>query len=266
MARTRIKEQIRKLLPRRVRAHRVLGGALKGTRISTSWHDYPGAILGTTEKPLLDWFADNVQPGETWLDIGAHYGYTAIALSRLVGSSGRVFAFEPVLPTAGCITRTRQLNGLEQMTVVPLGLNRCPNVEAQDLPTVRGMADSTIGAGAWSERILTVALDSIWPSLSGADARIHGIKIDVQGMEFDVLHGMREALQRWSPKLVVEFHRGVDRGEILQLLHDCGYETECHAIDSASPPGVFADDMSYVFQAASVTCASSYTASFTGRS
>lgn len=266
MAKTRIKERIRRLLPRQVRSHRILGGVLKGSRIFSSWHDYPGAILGTTEKPLLDWFAHNVEPGETWLDVGAHYGYTAIALSRLVGSSGRVFAFEPLLATAGCITRTRQLNGLEQMTVVPLGLNRCPNVEALDLPTVRGMADSTIAAGVWSERILTVALDSLWPSLAGGDPRIHGIKIDVQGMEFDVLRGMRESLRRWSPKLVVEFHRGVDRGEILQLLHDCGYETECRPIDSDSPPGVFADDMSYAFQAASVSCASSFTASFTGRS
>src|SRR5580658_6249708 len=149
MARPRLKEQIRKLLPRRVRTHRVQGGVLKGARISTSWHDYPGAILGTTERPLLDWFAHNVQPGETWLDIGAHYGYTAIALSQIVGGSGRVFAFEPVLATAGCITRTRELNGFEQMTVVPLGLNSLASIEALDLPTVRGMADSTIGAGAW---------------------------------------------------------------------------------------------------------------------
>ena len=67
----------------------------------TSWHDYPAAILGRTEGALLAYFAKHASSGETWLDVGAHYGYTAIALSKLVGGNGRVFAFEPMLNTAG---------------------------------------------------------------------------------------------------------------------------------------------------------------------
>ena len=90
-----LKAQIRRFMPRSVRPHRILAGRLRGYRIVTSWHDYPGAILGRTERPLLDWFDGHVRPGETWLDVGAHYGYTAIALSRLVGPQRRVFAFEP---------------------------------------------------------------------------------------------------------------------------------------------------------------------------
>src|SRR2546421_9928625 len=103
------KAQIRRLLPRAVRPRRILAGPLRGASIYTSWHDYPGAILGTTERPLLEWFGRNILPGETWIDIGAHYGYTAIALCRLVGPAGRVVAFEPVLSTAGRVARTREL-------------------------------------------------------------------------------------------------------------------------------------------------------------
>ena len=83
-----LKAQIRRLMPRTLRAHRILGGPLRGCRIVTSWHDYPGAILGRTERALLEWFERHVIPGTTWLDVGAHYGYTAIALARLVGSRG----------------------------------------------------------------------------------------------------------------------------------------------------------------------------------
>src|SRR5437870_13466498 len=106
------KTQVRRFLPKSIAPQSILAGPLQGASIFTSWHDYPGAILGTTERALLDWFRRDVSPGETWLDIGAHYGYTAIALSRLVGPAGRVFAFEPVLATAGCIARTRELNQL----------------------------------------------------------------------------------------------------------------------------------------------------------
>ncbi|HEY6210465.1 MAG TPA: hypothetical protein VIW28_15495, partial [Gemmatimonadales bacterium] len=113
---------IRWLMPRAIRPHRILAGPLRGRTIVTSWHDYPGAILGRTERALLRWFERNVKAGETWLDAGAHYGYTAIALSELVGRSGRVFAFEPVLATAGHLARTRALNDLPQLIVVPFGL------------------------------------------------------------------------------------------------------------------------------------------------
>ena len=108
----RLKEGLRQLFPRSLTRHRIFGGPLRGSAIVTSWYDYPAAILGRTERRLLECFANNVGKGETWLDIGAHYGYTAIALCKLVGPSGRVFAFEPMLNTAGCISRTRFLNDL----------------------------------------------------------------------------------------------------------------------------------------------------------
>ena len=73
---------LRGLLPRAVRRHRILGGPLRGMRINASWFNYPRAILGVAEKRLVQWFADNVQPGETWIDVGAHGGFAAQALSR----------------------------------------------------------------------------------------------------------------------------------------------------------------------------------------
>ena len=98
-----LKEVLRQILPRSIGQRRILGGPLRGRSFVTSWYDYPAAILGRMERPLLDWFRCNVGLGETWLDVGAHYGYTAIALSHFVGISGRVYAFELMLATA---TRT----------------------------------------------------------------------------------------------------------------------------------------------------------------
>ena len=67
----------------------------------TSWHDYSAGLTGRTERGVLDWSGQYVRPGETWLDVGAHYGYAAFALARLVGPSGRVSTVEPVAATAG---------------------------------------------------------------------------------------------------------------------------------------------------------------------
>lgn len=260
------KEAIRGLLRRKHADHRILTGPVRGARIHTSWHDYPAAILGTTERELLVWFQANVRAGETWLDVGAHYGYTAIALSRLVGESGRVFAFEPVQSTAACLARTRAANALEQLTVVPIALSDQPRRSALCVPSIRGMADSTLPESEHFETISTVSLDAYWPELAGSDAQIHGVKIDVQGMELQVLRGMRGLLATWAPKLVVEFHRGVDRGHVMDLLVSVGYSTACQGIDGKSPRGELADDSSYFFEPRPSECAFSSARSITVRS
>ncbi len=76
---------IRKVLPRTVRRHRILGGPVSGRFIYASWYNYPTAILGRAEPELGAWADQNLAEGETWLDIGAHYGYTALMLRERVG-------------------------------------------------------------------------------------------------------------------------------------------------------------------------------------
>jgi FkbM family methyltransferase len=252
MADGRFKQQIRRLLPRAVRPHRILAGPLRGFRIVTSWHDYPAAILGRTERKLLAWFESNVRAGETWLDVGAHYGYTAIALSRLVGVRGRVFAFEPISATAGHLARTRELNDLAQLAVIPCGLGSRGSKEVKRLPVRRGMADSTIPANDTSSATVVMAtLDEVWGGISGSVRQIDGIKIDVQGMEAEAVAGMSTLLREFAPKLVIEFHSGVDRRKLLERLSNLGYSHVGVPIEPVPDETVpqYVDDRSYFFPA-----------------
>lgn len=251
-----LKKTVRQFLPRALKPHHIRAGPLQNYRIVTSWYDYPAAIFGYTERPLLDWFAHNVHSGETWLDIGAHYGYTALAMAQYVGATGRVLAFEPMLTSAGCIAQTRQLNHLTQLTVLPLALGDARTLQMQELPTVRGMLDSTVaqhspqnGQDRWHETLLVVALDELWQTISGADVRIHGIKIDVQGMELTVLRGMLNLLQNQHPKLVIEVHDGVSRADLLVLLEQAGYTRNAVPIEpiSGEAAAQFVSDKSYAF-------------------
>ncbi len=244
---SKLKETVRQFLPKRLKGHRIRRGLLKGRIIYTSWRDYPGAIRGTTEAQLLEWFRNQVHPGETWVDVGAHYGYTALALARLVGPEGHVVAFEPVIASAGSIAITRQLNHYPQMRIVPFALAAKPGIHSFDLPVYRGMADSTLREGDWIEPLLVTSFDHIWPSLSGPESRVDGIKIDVQGMEIEALKGMRNTLLRDRPKLVIEFHRGVDRQAALDLLANVGYDTRPHPVDGGNSLEI-ADDKSYGFE------------------
>lgn len=248
-----MKQVVRALLPKAVKPHRVLGGPLRGARILTSWHDYPAAILGRTERPLLEWLRTHVVAGQTWLDVGAHYGYTAIWLSRCVGPTGRVFAFEPVMATAGYVAQTRLLNQLENLSVMAIGLGSPETLTSIRPPIARGMADQTIVSRSDDtlETVQIARFDWLWPQINEAHDTVDGVKIDVQGMELDVVIGMREVLRRHHPTLVIEFHRGVDRAAVVDALVKVGYRAEATGIEP-EPSGLIrphelADDRSYVF-------------------
>ena len=161
-----LKNAVRQLLPRRLGPHRILAGPLRGRRIFTSWHDYPAAILGRTEVALINWLRRNVSPGETWLDIGAHYGYTAIAICELVGPHGRVFAFEPLLATAGYLSLTRDLNAFQQLTIVPFGLDDSTSMRTLQVATRRGMATPLEGDVAPHTTIYLTGFEAVWDMLA----------------------------------------------------------------------------------------------------
>ena len=244
-----LKASIRRLLPKRYTAHQIISGPLHGMRIVTSWNDYPSAILGYNEKALLQWFGCNARIGETWLDIGAHYGYTAMAMARLVGAKGRVFAFEPMLSTAGCISRSIAINGLTQVTIVPMALGSASELEIRRISTTRGMADSTLNGGRDEAAIFVGSFNWLWPRICGGDSRIDGVKVDVQGMEIEVVRGMAELLKTWKPKLALEVHEGVDREVLLALLENCGYARDATPIEPV--PGEtsaqYLENRSYAF-------------------
>ena len=88
-----------------------------------------------------------------------------------------------------------------------------------------------------------VARESIHP--------VQFIKIDVQGMEIEVLEGMAAMVKRYRPKLLVELHAGVSRPQFLDVINSLGYLTRGFPVEplpGESEP-VYAN-RTYFFQAA----------------
>lgn len=101
----------------------------------------------------------------------------------------------------------------------------------------------------WDGTILVAWLDWLWSRICGENERVDGIKVDVQGMEIEVLRGMTAILRRWQPKLVVEVHAGVNRATLLELVKATGYSQQAVPIepleDETAPR--YVDNRSYAF-------------------
>jgi hypothetical protein len=106
------------------RTVRVLGGINKGSRWITGSGPTHGCWLGNYEADHAIALPRIITPGSIAYDVGANVGFYTLALSRLVGESGHVFAFEPAARSVYFLRRHLELNNIGNVTVVQTAIPR----------------------------------------------------------------------------------------------------------------------------------------------
>jgi FkbM family methyltransferase len=146
--------------------------------------------MGTGERAALQ---GCVRPGMTVVDVGSNLGLYTVLLSRLVGPTGRVLAFEPDPDLFSLLQRNCAVNGCTNVTAYNLALgSRHGHLTLHTM--VINSGDNHLGDGGSqlfrrSVPVEMVSLDEIIPGL-----KPDLIKIDVQGWELDALKGMRKII------------------------------------------------------------------------
>lgn len=69
--------------------------------------------FGYWESWITSWFTHNIQEGDFVVDIGANCGYYTMLFDNLVGSTGRVVAYEPNPVYIGLLTMTSVSNNAD---------------------------------------------------------------------------------------------------------------------------------------------------------
>jgi len=145
---------------------------------------YPNADL----IPLVERF---VSPGNTLLDIGAHVGTFSLPFAPTV----RVIAFEPVHDTFALLEKNMgRVPGTHDVRNIGLGAQSGSASVAQRSASNAGAQTLAPGEG--------VVVSTLDAEVSQADF----IKIDVEGMEEDVLRGGVQLIERCHPTILFEVH------------------------------------------------------------
>lgn len=173
-----------------------------------SWIDWQLYCFGDYEPGLRSIIRKYVRPGDTCLDIGANIGWHALLLSRLVGSAGRVLAFEPNPNIQPALHANLSANAASNVDVYPLALGATSGIARFEAPVI---ADRYAGGGhllvdgaappAASVPVEVRALDDVLP----ASRTISVVKIDVEGWEPAVWRGAAKMLQRDRPVICMEY-------------------------------------------------------------
>jgi FkbM family methyltransferase len=173
-------------------------------------HDHLVPNQCAEEHPvLLSLLTEVLTEGDVFVDVGANTGYFALPMAKIVGSGGRVHAFEPAADVAEELRRAARVQGVEPwLTVHELALGS--GDESRDLRAdPEHPEDSTkrslfMGNGPTVAEVVVRSFDGL--IASGAvdlSAGLHAVKIDVEGGEMHVLMGMRRTLERDRPRMIV---------------------------------------------------------------
>jgi FkbM family methyltransferase len=159
----------------------------------------------------------------TALDIGANVGNHTVYISRYL-TARKIIVFEPNPPVATVL----QINVL---------LNQCSNVDVQFLGTALGATDKLVrlvlppktragldnlgGTSVADDPYGTVAMVTGDSLLTGED--VNFIKIDVEGLEMEVLDGLQSTISRRRPNIFIEVTKA-NESMLFQWMTTNGYE------------------------------------------
>ncbi len=181
-------------------------------------------------------FLAYAREGMCVFDIGANIGYYTLLAARAVGSSGRVYAFEPEPRNFELLTRNIAENGFRNVRPVKAGVSNRAGVarlhlddanfgahsfEAGSLPTPSGR----------SVEVETVRLDDFADEARAFEAGVL-VKVDVQGAEALVVEGGRRLLALPRITALIEFwpeaiaRAGADSARLLADLESLGFRFE----------------------------------------
>jgi FkbM family methyltransferase len=199
-------------------------GGLGGMWAPSEWE---AGLLEQSERAALDELGRLVRPGWQVIDVGANLGLYAMTLSRMVGPTGRVLCLEPNPVCVYFLRLNLARSHAANCTVLPLAAS--DTASTVDIKINYGNSnlglstDSPHYGGKAGQRLLVPALplDEVLERFAIRPPDF--VKIDVEGAEGAVIHGMGELLARRRPLLLVEIHGLGPASSVLPFLDRLGY-------------------------------------------
>jgi FkbM family methyltransferase len=206
----------------------VRGGANAGLRwtlfpFSAYWH-------GTAdERDTVSAIQSYVRAGSVCWDLGAHFGFYSLMMTRQSGADGRVYAFEPEPLSFARLKRHIALNSLEGRCIA---LNLAvSNLDGESLMYAGGGEGVTtthfryVDEPAISERdglrVKTTRLDLL---VQRGELQLPDfIKVDVEGHAGSSLEGARKTITEARPVVLLSTHGPDESRAIAEFFASVGY-------------------------------------------
>jgi len=162
---------------------------------------------GTYEELEAKIMEEKITVGSIVVDVGANIGLHTLNMARMVGNTGQVFAFEPDPSNFEILGENVKINNYQNIILEKKAIgdkHGRTTLYQSDHPGNHRLFPQTKQAKGEVEVELT-SLDKYFIDSNLAE-KINFIKIDVEGLEFSVLNGMKNILKNNKKiKILFEF-------------------------------------------------------------
>lgn len=189
-------------------------------------------LYGEYSAGEVELFNRLVEPGQAVVEVGANIGAHTVVLARQVGPTGLVLAIEPQRIPFQLLCANVALNSLTNVICLQQAVGaRTGTIHVPPVDFTREGNFGSLSLGSYDrgEQVPLVTLDTF--NL----ARCHFIKIDVEGMEQQVLEGAVGLIERFKPVLYVENDKQDKWQELIRYVDSLGYQMYWHFTSLFSP-------------------------------
>jgi len=199
-----------------------------GQMIYPAKDEYVGRSLtlyGEFSEGEAELFKASVNPGDIVIEVGANIGAHTVLLARLAGKMGAVLAFEPQPVLFQTLCANLALNNIVNVRPERFGLGN--KTQVLHIPVLDYGSKHDFGA---------LSLDLVDEGIAIPIKRLDSfniqscafIKIDVEGMESEVIEGGANTIYSLRPILYVENNRREKSPTLIQLLLAFDYSLWWH--------------------------------------
>lgn len=183
-------------------------------------------LYGEFSEKEVALFKQVCKKNATVVEIGANIGTHTQAFSKMVGESGRVYAFEPQRIVFQTLCANLALNSILNVEAFAIALGDeegfvlLPDIVYDKEGNFGGIEFDKFSTG---RKIPKVKLDDFLKV-----DRVDFIKIDVEGMEKEVIDGSVSIIKRFKPILYVENDRREKSASLIETIKNLDYNIFLH--------------------------------------
>jgi FkbM family methyltransferase len=196
----------------------------------TEWTQLQLIKRNWLEPATIALYEKLLRPGDVFVDVGAHVGFHSLVARKAIGSDGLVLAVEPQPYNASRILANWRANGWTNLNLyVAAAGNRNGTVWLHDQAADdRSVLSLLPGKGKNRAQRYQVPLRRLEDIMAEAEVpSVRVLKIDVEGLELEVLEGMGPRL-RCADNIIFEFlqapGRETEDRRLLDFLRDHGFD------------------------------------------
>jgi len=158
---------------------------------------------GYFETGLTKMIIEYLNECDTFIDIGAHYGYFSLLASTIIGDCGEVHSFEPTPSTFEILssnTRCKKNININNLAV----FSKSCDIWIKDYGVENSALNSVVLEKNGKNNIIKKRAITLDEYVIDKNIQPNFIKIDAEGAEYDILKGAVRVIEVYNPLITLE--------------------------------------------------------------